>query len=44
MNTKVAGMKVWYDHEGDFLEIIFEDAPAALEEVEDDVFERRSEL
>jgi uncharacterized protein YuzE len=42
MNTKVAGMKVWYDHEGDFLEIIFEDAPAALKEVEDDVFERRT--
>jgi uncharacterized protein YuzE len=35
-------MKVWYDHEGDFLEVIFEDAPAALEEVEDDVFERRT--
>lgn len=42
MNTRTAGMKVWYDHEGDFLEVIFEDSPAALEEVEDDVFERRT--
>lgn len=35
-------VKIWYDSEGDFLEIIFEDAPASLEEVEDDIFERRT--
>jgi uncharacterized protein YuzE len=38
----VAALKIWYDHEGDLLEVIFEDAPASLEEVEDDVFERRT--
>lgn len=35
-------MKVWYDREGDYLEVIFEDTPAAMEEVEEDVFERRA--
>ncbi len=35
-------LKVWYDHEGDYLEIVFDDAPAAMEEIEDDVFERRT--
>lgn len=35
-------MRVWYDKEGDFLEVIFEDAPAVMEEIEDDVFERRT--
>jgi uncharacterized protein YuzE len=38
----MAGMKVWYDQEGDLLEVTFEDAPATLEEVRDDVFERRT--
>ena len=38
----MAGMKVWYDREGDILEVTFEDAPAAMEEIEDDVFERRT--
>lgn len=38
----MAAMKVWYDREGDVLEVIFEDAPAALEELADDVFERRT--
>jgi len=38
----MASVKVWYDQEGDYLEVIFEDAPAALEEVSDDVFERRT--
>ncbi len=42
MSGKIAGIKVWYDQEGDFLEVIFEDAPASLEEVENDVFERRT--
>ncbi len=38
----MAGIKVWYDQEGDLLEVRFEDAPATLEEVADDVFERRT--
>lgn len=38
----MAEVKVWYDREGDFLEVIFEDAPAFLEEIDDDVFERRT--
>ena len=36
----MATLKVWYDREGDYLEVIFKDAPAVLEEVSDDVFER----
>lgn len=38
----MADMKVWYDREGDFLEVIFENSPAAMEEIETDVFERRT--
>jgi uncharacterized protein YuzE len=38
----MATLKVWYDREGDYLEVIFEDAPAVLEEISDDVFERRT--
>ena len=38
----MAGMKVWYDREGDYLEIIFEDTLATMEEVAEDVFERRT--
>ena len=38
----MAGMKIWYDREGDYLEVLFEDAPAAMEEIADDVFERRT--
>ncbi|MBM3189893.1 MAG: DUF2283 domain-containing protein [Chloroflexi bacterium] len=38
----MASVKVWYDREGDYLEVVFEDAPATLEEVGDDVFERRT--
>ncbi len=38
----MAGLKVWYDREGDYLEVVFENAPATLEEVEEDVFERRT--
>jgi uncharacterized protein YuzE len=38
----MAAVKVWYDQEGDYLEVTFEDAPATLEEVSDDVFERRT--
>jgi hypothetical protein len=36
------GLSVWYDREGDVLEVIFEDALAVLEEISDDVFERRT--
>lgn len=35
-------MTVWYDREGDILEVIFEDVPAMMEEITDDVFERRT--
>ena len=38
----MAEVKVWFDEEGDFLEVIFEDTPATLEEVSDDIFERRT--
>ncbi len=38
----MASIKIWYDREGDYLEVIFEDAPAALEEIDDDLFERRT--
>lgn len=38
----MAEVKVWYDREADYLEIVFEDAPASLEEVREDVFERRT--
>ncbi|MBZ0279205.1 MAG: DUF2283 domain-containing protein [Anaerolineae bacterium] len=38
----MANLKVWYDHESDYLEIIFEDVAAAMEEIEDDLFERRT--
>jgi uncharacterized protein YuzE len=38
----MAGMKVWYDREGDLLEVIFEDAPSSMVEIIDDVFERRT--
>lgn len=38
----MAAVKVWVDQEGDYLEVIFEDVPASLEEISDDVFERRT--
>ena len=38
----MAGLKVWYDQEGDFLEVVFEQVPATMEEIEEDVFERRT--
>lgn len=38
----MANVKLWYDRAGDILEVIFEDAPAVLEEVDDDIFERRT--
>ncbi len=38
----MAALKLWYDQEGDYLEVLFEDMPATLEEVGDDIFERRT--
>ncbi len=38
----MASLKVWYDQEGDYLEVIFESALATLEEIGDDLFERRT--
>ncbi len=38
----MAAMKVWYDQEGDMLEVVFDEAPAFLEEIVADVFERRT--
>ncbi len=38
----MAAVNVWYDQEGDYLEVIFEDAAASLEEIEEDVFERHT--
>lgn len=37
-----AAVKVWYDQDGDYLEVIFEEAPAHLEEVDEDIFERKT--
>ena len=38
----MAAIKIWYDQEGDCLEVTFEESPASLEEISDDVFERRT--
>lgn len=38
----MGSLKVWYDRESDILEVTFEDAPAMMEEISDDVFERRT--
>jgi uncharacterized protein YuzE len=38
----MASVNVWYDREGDYLEVTFEDVPATMEEVEEDLFERRT--
>jgi hypothetical protein len=38
----MAEVKVWYGHKGDYLEVVFEDTPASLEEVGDAMFERRT--
>jgi uncharacterized protein YuzE len=40
--SDMASLKVWYDHKGDYLEVIFEDTSATLEEIADDVFARRT--
>ncbi len=36
-------MKVWYDQEGDFLEIIFRDTKGYMRDLGDDIFERIDE-
>jgi uncharacterized protein YuzE len=33
-------MRIWYDREGDFLEITFRDAKGHLHEIENDIYER----
>jgi uncharacterized protein YuzE len=38
----MAGLSVWYDRDGDVLEVTFEDAAAAMEEIADDIFARRT--
>ena len=38
----MAGMKVWYDQAGDYLEVVFKEVPASMEEIEEDLFERRT--
>ncbi len=38
----MASLRVWYDREGDYLEVIFEDAPATLKEIGDDILKRRT--
>ena len=35
-------VKVWYDKASDYLEVTFENAPASLEELDEDIFERRT--
>jgi hypothetical protein len=36
--------KIWFDREGDFLEVVFEDSSATLEEIVDDIMERRTPM
>jgi uncharacterized protein YuzE len=35
-------LKVWYDRDGDIMEVVFEDVPSVMEEIDEDVFERRT--
>ena len=35
-------VKVWDDKASDYLEVTFENAPASLEELDEDIFERRT--
>lgn len=39
----MAALSVWYDREGDYLEVSFEESPGTMEEVADDIFERHTE-
>jgi len=36
-------ISIWYDKEGDFLEIIFKDAKGYFQEISDDIYERVDE-
>ena len=36
-------MRVWYDQEGDYLEITFRDAKGYFQEIDDDIYERVDE-
>jgi len=36
-------MRVWYDKEGDFLEVTFRDAKGYMRDLGDDIFERVDE-
>jgi uncharacterized protein YuzE len=39
---RMGDIKLWYDREGDYLEVLFEDSPASMEEIAEDVLERRT--
>lgn len=39
----MAMMRLWYDREADFMEIIFEDKPGYFRELDEDLFERVDE-
>ena len=39
----MAKVKVWFDREGDFLEVTFVDAPGHFSEIGDDVYKRVDE-
>ena len=39
----VSMIRIWYDREGDFLEITFRDARGYLQEITEDVYERVDE-
>jgi uncharacterized protein YuzE len=36
----MADVRVWYDREGDYLEVIFVDAAGHFHEIGDDIYER----
>lgn len=38
----MAGVELWYDREGDFLEVRFSEEKGTLEEIGEDIFERRN--
>lgn len=38
----MSNLTLWYDQEADYLEVLFEDVPAAFDEISDDVLERRT--
>ena len=38
----MSNLTIWYDREGDYLEVAFEDVAAEMAEIAEDVFERRT--